>query len=333
MNPARPSEGGQLPLGGNARSAKGALVRALPEFVSAGEALTDMIQKRPDVWCSRIGGAGFNVARAMARLGVASAFAGAVSTDVLGRALCEGARLAALDMRFIQRRDKAPLLAMVHETSPPDYFFIGDDSADLHFAPEALPAGWERQARYVHFGGISLARQPLADRLVQMAIRLKSQGVAISYDPNYRKPMDGRYDATLRTMSGLADVIKVSDEDLEGLFRTQDTAAAFAQLRALNPCAAVLLTRGADGAEYHCGDHAWRTAAPVVTVADTIGAGDASVSALLFSLMRQPGADGSERLRMAVAAGAAACMQPGAAPPTIEQVTALLPAVDVTTLA
>ena len=303
-----------------------------PEFVSAGEALTDMIQTRPDVWCSRIGGAGFNVARAMARLGVASAFAGAVSSDVLGRALCEGARLAELDMRFIQRRDKAPLLAMVHETAPPDYFFIGDDSADLHFAPEALPAGWERAVRYVHFGGISLARPPLAQRLIQMATWLKSQGVTISYDPNYRKLMDERYDAALETMAALADVIKVSDEDLEGLFRTHDTAAAFARLRALNPRASVLLTRGADGAEYHCGERAWRAAAPVITVADTIGAGDASVSALLFSLMREPDADGSQRLRMAVAAGAAACMRPGAVPPTLEQVAALVPAVDVTTL-
>jgi fructokinase len=67
-------------------------------------------------------------------------------------------------------------------------------------------------------------------------------------------------------------------------------------------------------------------------VADTIGAGDASVSALLFSLMRQPDAEGGQRLRMAVAAGAAACMRPGAVPPTLEQVTALMPAVDVATV-
>jgi fructokinase len=306
--------------------------KALPEFVSAGEALTDMIQISPNVWSSRIGGAGFNVARTMARLGVTSAFAGAVSCDVLGDRLCEGAELAGLDMRFVQRRANAPLLAMVHETSPPDYFFIGNDSADLHFAPEALPAEWEREVRCVHFGGISLARPPLAERLIEMAISLKAKGVAISYDPNYRQLMDERYDAALETMAGLADVIKVSDEDLEGLFRTQDTAAAFARLRALNPRASVLLTRGADGAEYHCGSRAWRAAAPAITVADTIGAGDASVSALLFSLMRQPDAEGGQRLRMAVAAGAAACMRPGAVPPTLEQVTALMPAVDVATV-
>lgn len=305
---------------------------ALPAFVSAGEALTDMIQTAPDVWSSRVGGAGFNVARAMARLGVPSAFAGAVSTDVFGRRLCEGAELAGLDMRFIQRRAQAPLLAIVHETAPPDYFFVGNDSADLHFAPQELPRGWEGEVRYVHFGGISLARPPLAGRLVELAMQLKSSGVAISYDPNYRKLMDERYDGVFEAMSALADVIKVSDEDLAGLFRTPDTAVAFARLRELNPQARILLTRGADGAEFHCGSHAWRAAAPAITVADTIGAGDASASALLFSLMRQPDADGSQHLRMAVAAGAAACMQPGAAPPSLDQVTALLPAVVATAI-
>lgn len=300
-----------------------------PQFVSAGEALTDMIQTRPDVWSSRIGGAGFNVARTMARLGVPSAFAGAVSIDVLGNALCEGARKAGLDLRFLQRRSKSPLLAMVHETSPPDYFFIGDDSADLHFAPSELPTGWEREARYVHFGGISLAREPLASRLIALATWLKAKGVAISYDPNFRKLMDASYDPVLASMVKLADIIKVSDEDLEGLFRTADTRGALQRLRTMNPQAGILFTRGAGGAEYHCGDRGWRASAPSVTVADTIGAGDASVSALLHGLMSQPGADGAHLLRMAVAAGAAACTLPGATPPTLDQIAAIAPAVEV----
>lgn len=52
-------------------------------------------------------------------------------------------------MRFTQRVDKSPLLAIVHETQPPQYFFIGDDSADLAFDPEALPPGWQGVLRWV----------------------------------------------------------------------------------------------------------------------------------------------------------------------------------------
>jgi fructokinase len=301
----------------------------LPLFVSAGEALTDMIRTGPDQWTSRTGGAGMNVARAMARLGVPSAFAGAVSGDVFGQALKASAMQAGLDPRFLQVRAKAPLLAVVHETAPPDYFFIGDDSADLHFAPDELPRAWDETVRWVHFGGISLAREPLAGRLVDLASRLKAKGVRISYDPNFRKLMDARYDAMLVRMTRLADVVKVSDEDLHGLFRTDDTGEALGRLRALNPQAAILFTRGADGAEYHADGHAWTAPAPAIAVADTIGAGDASIAGLLFSRMQRPQADGAEHLRHAVAAGAAACTQAGATPPTLDQVAALAPAVSI----
>jgi fructokinase len=305
----------------------------LPLFVSAGEALTDLIRTGPDQWTSRTGGAGLNVARAMACLGVPSAFAGAISTDVFGQALQASAAAAGLDPRFLQPLAQAPLLAVVHQSAPPDYFFIGDDSADLHFAPEQLPAGWEETAHWVHFGGISLARQPLADRLVELATRLKARGVRISYDPNFRKLMDARYDPMLAKMTGLADVVKVSDEDLHGLFRTEDAAGALRSLRAMNPQAAILFTRGAAGAEYHAGARSWRAPAPAITVMDTIGAGDASIAAMLFSLMQQPQADGAEHLRFAVAAGAAACTRSGATPPSLDQVAALAPTVVVTPLA
>jgi fructokinase len=181
----------------------------------------------------------------------------------------------------------------------------------------------------VHFGGISLARPPLAERLQALAATLKAQCVRISYDPNFRKLMDHRYDNALHTMAALADVIKVSDEDLQGLFRTDDTRDALVRLRALNPAAAVLLTLGADGAEFYSGTQAWHASPPQVTVADTIGAGDASICALLYSMMHRPQASGIGHLRLAVAAGAAACSQPGATPPTLHQIEALAPLVQV----
>jgi fructokinase len=259
----------------------------------------------------------------MAALGVRSAFAGAISADVFGHALSDSAAQAGLDPRFLQQRAQPPLLAVVHETAPPDYFFIGNDSADLHFRPDELPAGWEEAARWVHFGGISLAREPLAGRLLTLAARLKKLGVRISYDPNFRKLMDARYDAVLAGMAALADVIKVSDEDLCGLFRTEDTAVALQRLRAMNPAASILFTRGEHGAELHAEGQVWRARAPAIALVDTIGAGDASISALLFSLMQHPDADGAAHLRRAVAAGALACTRPGASPPSREEVEAL----------
>ena len=192
-------------------------------------------------------------------------------------------------MRFLQRHAKSPLLAIVHELHPPTYYFIGDDSADLHFDAALLPAGWMQGAQWVHFGGISLAREPLAGKLVALAQELKAAGVKISYDPNFRIMMDERYDATLRRMTELADVIKVSDEDLAGLFRHDDIDGAFAMLRSWNPHATYLYTRGAQGASLYQGERDWQAAPPVIEVVDSVGAGDASIGGLLYSLMYRPG--------------------------------------------
>src|SRR5881275_633848 len=111
------------------------MAQDFPLFVAAGEALTDMIVDDPAAtrWVSKVGGSTWNVARAMARLNVATGFAGAVSRDVFGDQLWQASEAANLDLRFLQRVDKSPLLAIVHRLDPPSYFFVGDDSADLHF--------------------------------------------------------------------------------------------------------------------------------------------------------------------------------------------------------
>ena len=175
--------------------------KGLPEFVSFGEALTDMIRVAPDQWKSVPGGAPWNVAMVMSYFGIPSAFGGAISSDCFGDEIWKTTIHAKLDLRFTQRLQKSPLLAIVHETHPPKYYFIGDDSADLHFDVAALPEGWEKAVRWAHFGCISLARQPLADRLVATAERLHKLGVKISYDPNFRAVMDESYDPILARMA------------------------------------------------------------------------------------------------------------------------------------
>ncbi|NHZ96109.1 PfkB family carbohydrate kinase [Massilia sp. CCM 8734] len=230
-----------------------------PFMLCAGEALTDMIHQGREQWVSRVGGSTWNVARALAVLGEPNAFAGAISRDRFGDTMWQAS--PAVDLRLLQRVGRAPLLAMVEQGEPPRYFFIGDDSADLHFDPATLPAGWADGLRWAHFSGISLA---------------------ISYDPNYRNLMDARYTPTLEAMASLADLIKVSDDDLRGLFPGLGL------------------------------DHAL---APRVAVVDTAGAGGASAAGLLHSLARHPDRPLQAHLHAALAAGCAACLQAGAIPP------------------
>ena len=297
--------------------------RGLPQFVSFGKALTDLLRVGPNEWRSVPGGAPWNVAQVMAGFGVPSAFAGAISQDCFGDELWRTSVDVGLDTRFIQRYPKSPLLAIVHELSPPAYFFVGDDSADLYFDEDALPQGWKDAVRWAHFGGISLARQPLAGRLVSLAEQLKRCGVKISYDPNFRVLMDEDYDRILARMVAVADLIKVSDEDLRGLFRTQDEAAALSRLRSMNPVAACLCTRGEKSASLHVGEQNWRALPPQITVVDTVGAGDCSLAGLICSLVRQPESAWDAHLRASVAAGSGACLTAGAAVPSAATLASL----------
>ena len=299
-----------------------------PRFVSAGEALTDLIRQENGYWLARAGGAPWNVARVMAGFGISSAFAGSVSRDNFGEEIAALTREAGLDMRFLQQQDKPSLLAIVHETSPPKYYFIGTDSADLAFDPSVLPRDWIRSVEWVHCGGISLAREPLCSRLIGLLELAKAAGARVSFDPNFRNLMTPAYDTTLARVARLADVIKVSDEDLCGLFRTRDPHRAMAQLKALNPQAVVLLTLGAQGAALHAHGQRLHQTSPPVEIADSVGAGDASIGGLLYSLMLRPEAGWPAHLRRAVAAGTAACLQPGAAPPALAAVEKVLAQMD-----
>jgi fructokinase len=286
-----------------------------PFMLCAGEALTDLIDQGGEQWVSRVGGSVWNVARALAVLGEPTAFAGAVSRDRFGDALWRASEAAGLHLGLMQRVERSPLLAVVEKCEPPRYFFIGDDSADLHFDPAALPQAWLDSLRWAHFGGISLAREPLASKLVALAKKLKAHGVRISYDPNYRNLMGREYARTLQSMATLADVIKVSDDDLRGLLPHYGPDEALQHLRGFNPDAICLLTRGGQGASLYQGAQRCDAHAPMVEVVDTVGAGDASVAGLLHSLARHPERPPRAHLHAALAAGSAACLQAGATPP------------------
>jgi fructokinase len=286
----------------------------LPKLIVFGEALTDFIREDGQHWRSAPGGSCWNVARVGARLGVPTGFAGTVSHDTFGDELMQQSAQAGLDMRFTRQVERAPFLAMVVSKHPPQYFFIGENSADLAFQAQALPSGWLEAAQIVHFGSLSLARQPLAAHLLDIAQAAHAAGKRISFDPNYRDLMAGpAYRSTLRRMAGLATYIKVSDEDLCGLFPELDEASALAQLREWAPAAAILVTRGAAGMQLFTAREVLFQPALAAQVVDTVGCGDA-----------RPDAPPASHLQFSAACAAVTCAQQGAYAPPPDEVAARL---------
>lgn len=299
----------------------------LPSLVVFGEALTDFVRTGPDSWRSVAGGACWNVARVASVLGLPTGWGGAVGTDLFGQEIVDKSRAAGLDRRFWQVVAREPLLAMVHQLDPPRYFFIGNDSADLAFDPAQLPQGWEAACRTAHFGCISLVRQPLGTRLVALAGELHAAGVPISFDPNCRNLMGPDYPALFEHMAGLASVLKLSDEDLAHIYPALDADSALARVRALAPADAVVLyTRGSKGMLALEGPSRIEQPAFPVTVADTVGAGDACIGGFLASRLLHPHAGLAAHVRFAAATAAAACTRAGAWAPSRAQVDQVLAA-------
>ena len=296
-------------------------------LVVFGEALTDFIREGESTWRSVPGGSPWNMARAAARLGVRTGYAGALSRDLFGEELMRLTREAGLDLRFTQQVDRSPLLAMVVEKHPPRYFFVGDDSANLNYDPGSMPPGWLEQAEIVHFGSISLARPPHAARLLAIAERAREAGRRIAFDPNHRVLMEAaHYRPVYERMASLADYLKLSDEDLSKLYPGATREAALAEVRAVAPGAWILFTEGAIGMRLLTPGRELFQPGFAVEVADTVGAGDASMGGWMASLLLQPGAPLEAHAAFAAATAAVCCQHAGAYAPTHAEVVAFLSA-------
>jgi len=295
-------------------------------FVVFGEALTDFIREGEDLWRSVPGGSCWNVARAAARLGVPTGYAGGVSRDHFGDAHVRLSREAGLDLRFLQQVPRSPLLAMVVSAHPPTYSFVGDDSADLNYDLARLPEGWLGEVELVHFGCISLVREPYATRLVDLAERVHAAGKRICFDPNYRNLMTEAFRPRMERMAALADFIKASEEDLGLMFPELTRDAAVARLRALSPRAHVLVTMGARGMRLHTPEGELLQPGFRVDVQDTVGAGDSTMAAWMAGVLGEPDAGPERHLRIAAATAALVCTRAGAYAPTRQEVDAFLAA-------
>lgn len=295
----------------------------LPLIVCAGEALADLVRTGERAWTHHPGGAIWNVARACATLGLPTGFAGAVGEDVFGDDLARATREARLDERFFQRAPRPTLLAVVHELAPPAYYFLGENAADLAFDPAELPVGWQGAARWLHVGGISLARSPLNATLLDMARRVKAAGGRVSFDPNARVThRDPAYRPVFEAALRLADFVKFSDEDVRFFFPGRAEHEALDEVRALTS-APVVVTRGGDGATLLHGAERREFDAVKVTVADTVGAGDAFVAGALYSETTRPERPWADHVAFALRVAATACTRSGAHAPTLAEVEAL----------
>lgn len=300
-------------------------------ILCAGESLIDMV---PDGGLYRPlpGGAVWNTALALGRLGAPVSYLWPVSRDHFGDMLLRPLAEAAVETGLCPRSDRPTTLAFVTLIGGEARYAFYDDGSAGRMLTEAdlppLPNGL--QALFI--GGISLVPDPCGAAIETLAARAVAAGVPVMLDPNIRPFFitdESPYRARLNRLIAQSAIVKLSADDLAWLWPDIAPEDAARALLDLGP-QLVLQTGGAAGAIGH--SRRLRLPAPAinVTVADTIGAGDTFNAGILHALHgmnalpRLPDLDEptlTAALTHAARAAAVTVSRPGADPPWAHELT------------
>ncbi|TDK41104.1 carbohydrate kinase family protein [Antarcticimicrobium luteum] len=245
-----------------------------PAILCCGEAVLDLVPAALDGGGAGFrpvpGGAALNCAVALARQGVRAGFVGALSTDPAGQRLAQHMQAEGVSLSHAIRSERPCPLALAQPVAGGTRFDLYDTgTAGAIYAVADLPDPLSAGAQALVFGGISLIAPPAAEAFETLARRAADRQL-IWLDLNIRPgPVRDKagYRARLMRMAALADVVKVSDEDLHWL-----GPGALDRLRADAPL--LLHTRGAQGAVAMRGVEILALPAPQTQEVDTVGAGD-----------------------------------------------------------
>lgn len=251
-----------------------------------GEALVDVVSREGEEPRAHVGGSPMNVAVGLARLGHDVQFLGRYGRDEYGRQVAD--HLTGNGVRLPFDADALPTSvaqATLDETGAASYDFQLDWSLDV--SPERIDE-LLRDTDALHAGSIGAMLEPGATVVGQALERARGHAL-ISYDPNCRPsiiPDSSDARARAEKIVALSHVIKASDEDLLWLYphrSIEDSARAWLKVGAR----LVVVTRGVMGpwaVSRGTGRDGVEVPAARVTVADTVGAGDSFMAALLSGL-------------------------------------------------
>ena len=284
------------------------------DVVAFGELLIDFTCASVDAegyptMVAHPGGAPANFLAAITRFGGSTAFLGKVGTDAFGRLLTGTLRKAGIETRGLVADDNVfTTLAFVtlDDTGNREFSFSRKPGADTCITFPEVDTGLIDETKVFHFGTLSLTDDPARSATREALAYAKSKGKLITYDPNLRKPLwKDLQEAREQMLWGLqqADVVKISDEEVEFLFGLGVEEGGKYILENF-PAKLVFVTCGAEGCFFiNAQAQGHVPSLKGIKVVDTTGAGDIfGGSALwkLLSLGKEPGALTEEELRQVV---------------------------------
>lgn len=199
------------------------------DVVALGELLIDFACLSTDedgypTMAAHPGGAPANFLAALHKFGAKTALMGKVGTDAFGKMLTGTLQKAGIETRGIVHADDVfTTLAFVtfDDQGDREFSFSRKPGADTCITFDELDLSLIDESKIFHFGTLSLTDEPARTTTQQAVAYAKSKGKLITYDPNLRKPLWKSMDEAMEQLIwGLkqADVVKISDEEVEFLF-------------------------------------------------------------------------------------------------------------------
>ena len=264
------------------------------DVVCVGEALVDLLPDRRgaleevETFRRSIGGAPANVAVGLARLAAKVGFLGLVGDDPFGRYLTQALAQEGIDTSAIYHtKDGKTGLTFISLSAAGErsFFSYRDPAADILLALGHVEraAPMLQSTKVVHLGSSSLSKDPARTATWRAVALAKEHGCLLSCDPNLRLHIwRDKAEALQMThrLVGLADILKLSDDEAELLFGTRDPECAAALVHEAGP-RVVAVTLGANGAYLSAPTFQGFAPARSVQVVDTTGAGDGFCAGLL----------------------------------------------------
>ncbi|MEU6912349.1 carbohydrate kinase family protein [Streptomyces olindensis] len=232
------------------------------------------------------GGGPANTAVALARLGTPARFLARLSGDVFGRLFRTHLEASGVDLTYAVAAAEPSTLAVAELDAQGQavFSFHAQNTADWQWAPGELSRVDLSETACVHTGSLALVRRPGA-AVVEEFLATAAPRATISIDPNVRPLLvnPGVYRDRLAHWCGLADILRLSEDDLELLLPGTPPEQACDLWHAAG-VRLVVITLGADGALASLDGERLRVPAVATRVVDTVGAGDSFTAGLLHHL-------------------------------------------------
>ena len=259
-------------------------------ILSIGEILIDMIGTKNNdniVYESFIGGAPFNLACNINKLGGNVGFVGRIGKDLLGNFLKEKAnnfKFEYLELQEDNEHNTTVALVSIDGKGERGFSFLRKNCADYFIDSEIINEQYLKEAYIVHIGSLMLSEKEGRNCFDKILEKLKKEEKIISFDINYREDLfDNNDEALFYLYKGIkeANILKFSEEELYMLTKEGTLENA---IKYFNSNQIVFITLSSKGSAcfYH-NEIIYASSIKVVAV-DTTGAGDAFYAATLKQL-------------------------------------------------